>query len=41
MQMYRETGHYNHVTTYWEKDENNEIDFITVNEAYREIVVSL
>ena len=33
-------GHYNLVTNYWEKDENNEIDLIAVNDAYREIVVS-
>lgn len=38
-QMYRETGLYNLVTNYWEKDGNNEIDLIAVNEADREIVI--
>lgn len=38
-QMYRETGLYNIVTNYWEKDGNNEIDLIAVNEADREIVI--
>lgn len=38
-QMYRETGLYNIVTNYWEKDGSNEIDLVAVNEADREIVV--
>lgn len=38
-QMYRETGIYNIVTNYWEKDGSNEIDLIAVNEAEREIVI--
>lgn len=38
-QMYRETGRYNIVTNYWEKDGGNEIDLIAVNEADREIVI--
>lgn len=38
-QMYRETGLYNIVTNYWEKDGSNEIDLIAVNEADREIVI--
>ena len=38
-QMYRETGLYNLVTNYWEKNGNNEIDLIAVNEADREIVI--
>lgn len=38
-QMYRETGLYNIVTNYWEKDGSNEIDLIAVNEAAREIVI--
>lgn len=38
-QLYRETGLYNIVTNYWEKDGRNEIDLIAVNEADREIVV--
>ena len=38
-QMYRETGLYNLVTNYWEKDGSNEIDLIAVNEADREIVI--
>lgn len=38
-QMYRETGLYNVVTNYWEKDGTNEIDLVAVNEAEREIVV--
>lgn len=37
-QLYRQTGLYNVVTNYWEKDGNNEIDLIAVNEADREIV---
>lgn len=38
-QMYRETGLYNIVTNYWEKDGRNEIDLIAVNETEREIVI--
>ena len=38
-QMYRETGLYNTVTNYWEKDRQNEIDLIAVNDAEREIVI--
>lgn len=38
-QMYRETGLYNIVTNYWEKDGRNEIDLIAVNEAEREIII--
>lgn len=38
-QLYRETGLYNIVTNYWEKDGSNEIDLIAVNEADREIVI--
>lgn len=38
-QMYRETGHYNLVTNYWEKNGGNEIDLIAVNEADRGIVI--
>lgn len=38
-QLYRETGLYNIVTNYWEKDGKNEIDLIAVNEADHEIVI--
>lgn len=38
-QKYRETGLYNIVTNYWERDGNNEIDLIAVNEADKELVV--
>lgn len=38
-QLYRETGLYNIVTNYWEKDGRNEIDLIAVNEADKEIVI--
>lgn len=38
-QMYRETGLYNVVTNYWEKDGTNEIDLVALNEAEREIVI--
>ena len=38
-QKYRETGLYNTVTNYWEKDGRNEIDLIAVNEADREMVI--
>lgn len=38
-QMYRETGLYNMVTNYWEKDGRNEIDLVAVNEAGHEMVI--
>lgn len=38
-QFYRETGLYNIVTNYWEKDGGNEIDLIAVDEADHEIVI--
>lgn len=38
-QLYRETGLYNIVTNYWEKNGQNEIDLIAVNEADRRIVI--
>lgn len=38
-QLYRQTGLYNIVTNYWEKDGSNEIDLIAVNESDREIVI--
>ncbi len=38
-QMYRETGLYNLVTNYWERDGRNEIDLIAVNEADGEIII--
>lgn len=38
-QMYRETGLYNIVTNYWEKDGSNEIDLVAVNESDHEIVI--
>lgn len=38
-QMYREKGLYNIVTNYWEKNGDNEIDLIAVNEAEKEIVI--
>lgn len=38
-EMYRETGLYNIVTNYWEKDGMNEIDLVAVNEADKEIVI--
>lgn len=38
-QMHRETGLYNLVTNYWERDGSNEIDLVAVNEADREIVI--
>ena len=38
-QKFSETGLYNLVTNYWEKDGRNEIDLIAVNEADREIVI--
>lgn len=38
-QKYRETGLYNIVTNYWERDGNNEIDLVAVNEADKEITI--
>ncbi len=38
-QLYRESGTYNFVTNYWEKNGQNEIDLIAVNETDREIVI--
>lgn len=38
-QFYLETGMYNIVTNYWEKNGQNEIDLIAVNEVDREIVI--
>ncbi len=38
-QLYRETGLYNIVTNYWEKNGQNEIDLVAVNETEREIVI--
>lgn len=38
-QLYRESGLYNIVTNYWEKNGNNEIDLVAVNEADKEIVI--
>ncbi len=37
--FYKETGLYNEVTNYWEKNGQNEIGLIAVNEADREIVI--
>ncbi len=38
-QLYRETGMYNIVTNYWEKNGQNEIDLVAVNETDRKIVI--
>lgn len=38
-QLYRETGLYNIVTNYWEKNGDNEIDLIAVNEADHHMVI--
>ena len=38
-QKYAETGRYNLVTSYWERDGQNEIDLIAVNDAERHIVI--
>lgn len=38
-ELYRETGRYNIVTSYWEKNGLNEIDLVAVNEAEREVVI--
>jgi AAA+ ATPase superfamily predicted ATPase len=38
-QKYRETGRYNLVTNYWEKNGQNEIDLIAMNDIDKEIVI--
>ena len=38
-QQYAETGQYNLVTNYWERDGSNEIDLIAVNDAERHLVI--
>ena len=38
-QQYAETGQYNLVTNYWERDGSNEIDLIAVNDAERRLVI--
>lgn len=38
-QLYRESGMYNLITNYWEKNGQNEIDMIAVNESDKEIVI--
>lgn len=38
-QLYAETGQYNLVTNYWERDGSNEIDLIAVNDAERHLVI--
>ena len=38
-QKYAETGRYNLVTNYWERDGRNEIDLIAVNDAERQLVI--
>jgi hypothetical protein len=38
-QQYRETGNYNVVTNYWEKNGQNEIDLIAANDVDRKIVI--
>ncbi len=38
-QQYAETGWYNLVTNYWERDGSNEIDLIAVNDAERHLVI--
>lgn len=38
-QRYAETGQYNLVTNYWERDGSNEIDLIAVNDAERHLVI--
>jgi hypothetical protein len=38
-QQYRETGNYNIVTNYWEKNGQNEIDLIAANDVDRKIVI--
>lgn len=38
-QKYAETGQYNLVTNYWERDGKNEIDLIAVNDAERRLVI--
>lgn len=38
-QLYAETGQYNLVTNFWERDGSNEIDLIAVNDAERHLVI--
>lgn len=38
-QQYAETGQYNLVTNYWERDGGNEIDLIAVNDSERHLVI--
>ena len=38
-QQYAETGQYNLVTNYWERNGSNEIDLIAVNDAERHLVI--
>ncbi len=38
-QQFAETGCYNLVTNYWERDGNNEIDLVAVNEVERHITI--
>ena len=38
-QQYAETGQYNLVTNYWERDGSNEIDLIAVNDVGRRLVI--
>lgn len=38
-QKFAETGRYNLVTNYWERDGHNEIDLIAVNDADRHLVI--
>ena len=38
-QQYAETGQYNLVTNYWERDWGNEIDLIAVNDSERHLVI--
>jgi CBS domain containing-hemolysin-like protein/Holliday junction resolvase-like predicted endonuclease len=38
-QKHAETGQYNYVTNYWERDGRNEIDLIAVDDAERQLVI--
>lgn len=38
-QQYAETGQYNLVTNYWERDGSNEIDLIAVNDVERRLII--
>ena len=38
-EKYRQSGMYNIVTNYWEKDGRNEIDLVAVNEADKSIII--